>query len=203
MNSVEALGRLREHGHAFVTTRDAAAIFGEPSSTVSRTLMRLAGAGLIKHLRRGHWSLDPKPSALIYAAWVTAPLPAYVSLYTALYHRGLISQLPRVIYVASLARTQEIDTTIGVYSVHQLQPALFGGYAEESGVRMATAEKALFDAVYLARARSGRFAGLTEIELPAGFEFGKVREYAERIVDPSARRRVTKALHELRRDLRR
>lgn len=201
MNAAKALRLLRTQATPFFSTTDAAAMFAEPLSTASHTLSRLAESGLIRRLRRGHWSADPQPSALAYAAHVTAPLPSYVSLYSALYQHQLISQIPRVIYVASLARTQEITTTIGVYSVHQLQPALFGGYSDDGVVRMASAEKALFDTLYLARARSGRFAGLTELELPAGFDFARLSVYADQISDRAVRKQVGHVIRELRRDL--
>ena len=55
-------------------------------------------------------------------------IPAYVSVQSALYLHGMISQIPHVIYVASLARTQRVATTIGTYSIHQIAPEFFGGY---------------------------------------------------------------------------
>ncbi|NJD27535.1 MAG: MarR family transcriptional regulator [Chloroflexi bacterium] len=201
MNTAVALGVLRRIGQPFVTTAEAAAAFGQSPSAASRTLARLAQAGLIRRIRHGQWSLEPTPDPFAYASWLTTPLPSYVSLYSALAQHGLITQVPRVIYVASLARTQEITTSIGTFSVHQLQPALFTGFTIERGVAMATPEKAVFDSLYLARARSGRFAGLPEIELPSGFRLDLVAGFGERIEDPGARRRFLRRLRAFRGEL--
>lgn len=201
MNTSAALGVLRRLGKPFVTTRDAAAAFRESPSVASRTLSRLEAAGLVRRIRHGHWSLDPAPNPLAYASSITTPLPSYVSLYTALAGHGLITQVPHVIYVVSLARTHEVATSIGTYSIHQLQPSLFTGFTTDRGIAMATPEKALFDALYLARARGGRFAGLPELELPVGFRFDRVAAFADLIEDEGARRRVLRRLRELRNEL--
>ena len=52
---------------------------------------------------------------------------------------------------------------------------------------MATAEKAVFDTLYLARARGQRFSHLTEIELPTGFQSGVLDDWATRIGDRRVR----------------
>ena len=39
---------------------------------------------------------------------------------SALYRHAMISQLPSVIYVASLARPQRIKTTFGTFSIHRV-----------------------------------------------------------------------------------
>ncbi len=100
---------------------------------------------------------------------------------------GLITQIPRTIYVISLGRTKTVLTPVGSYSVHRLPPELFGGFEERDGERMATAEKAVFDTLYLARARGQRFSHLTEVELPAGFDSAVLDDWATRIGDQGVR----------------
>lgn len=201
MKTAEALGVLRRVGPAFLTTGEAASALGASTSAASRTLARLESAGLVRHIRHGQWSLDPRPDPLVYGSWLTSPLPSYVSLYTALARHGLITQVPHVTFVVSLARTAEIKTQIGVFSVHQVQPALFTGFTTVRGIAMATPEKALFDSLYLARARSGRFAGLPEIEVPLDFRFDLVASFAEKIESVAARRRFLRRLRELKREI--
>jgi hypothetical protein len=110
-------------------------------------------------------------------------------LLTALSLHGMISQVPRVVYVASLAPTRRIETRLGVFSVHRVGPAVFGGFATTAkGVRLATPEKALLDTLYLAPARSRLFAALPEVELPRGFSVRVARRWVARI--PSGPRRL-------------
>jgi predicted transcriptional regulator of viral defense system len=42
----------------------------------------------------------------------------------------MIEQVPRQVYVASLARTQQGPTSIGDFSIHHVAPELFGAYAQ-------------------------------------------------------------------------
>jgi len=147
----------------------------------------LQEAGSVLRVAPGRWSVAAQPSPYLVASWLTDPYPSYVSLYTALSRRGLITQIPSMIYVVSLANTKTLKTPVGTYSVHRLPPDLFGGYEERNGERLATAEKAVFDTLYLARARGRRFSHLTEIELPAGFRPEILGDWVARIKDLSVR----------------
>jgi predicted transcriptional regulator of viral defense system len=117
------LGRLNKMGKPVFTTGDAALNLGMTRSAASRALSRLAGAGLVLSIRRGLWSLETQIDPLRLPEYLTAPFPAYVSLQTALQLHGMISQVPQVIYVASLAPTRGIKTRIADYSVHRLARA--------------------------------------------------------------------------------
>ena len=89
----------------------------------------------------------------------------------------MISQIPNVISVASLAQTRKVRTSLGTFSIHRLAPGFFGGYetAKTSGVRLATPEKALLDTLYLTPARSRLFAHLPEVGLPDQFDSARIR----------------------------
>lgn len=166
-------------GKPVITTEDTALRLGQTRSAATRTLGRLAAAGLVLHIRHGLWSLDLRIDPLVVPEHLTAPFPAYVSLQTALHLHGMISQIPRVIYVASLAPTRRIRTQVGDYSIHRLAPSFFGGFETMgTGLRLATPEKALLDILYLAPARSRLFAALPEVEIPRHFK----REEADRWV---------------------
>ena len=170
VSAIEALGRLRSFGKTIVTTSDVALYLGQTGTAASWTLARLAKARLVRPLRHGLWSLDYDVDPLLLPDYLTAPLPAYVSFQSALSLHGMISQIPHVIYVASLAPTHRIQTTVGVYSIHRLAPSFFGGFeTSEKGVRPARPEKALLDTLYLGPSKSRLFARLPEIELPRSF----------------------------------
>jgi hypothetical protein len=108
----------------------------------------------------------------------------------------MISQIPQVVFVASLARTRRVATSVGTYSIHRLVPEFFGGYRTVAGhdVKMATPEKALLDVFYLAATRSRLFARLPELELPSGFNVRECRRWIARIPAEYRRNMVARRL---------
>jgi predicted transcriptional regulator of viral defense system len=190
MRPTEALAVLRSAKRPYFSTTEASLMLNVSSQSASQILKALVDYHLIGKVRRGHWALDPLPKPIAFASWVTAPEPAYVSLQTALHQHGLIQQIPSVIYVVSLAKTQKVKTAIGMYSVHQIAPALFGGFEQHGEVKLATAEKAVFDFLYLSRGKSGLFSGLPEVDLPKGFSAEEVRSWVARVPDAAVRSRV-------------
>ncbi len=199
MNAREALGRLRSLQIPAATTADAAAVLGLSTEAASHTLRRLASSGLVTSVRRGLWALSDRPDPLALAEYVTAPYPSYVSLQTALYRRGMIAQIPSMIYLVSLARGDRVETKVGTYSVHHIRPELFGGFEHDaaSGTKLALPEKALFDFLYLAPTRGRLFAALPELELPRGFRRSEARAWADRIPSRRSRTMVQRALDEV------
>src|SRR6185503_904587 len=131
-------------------------------------LRRLARAGLLTHVSRGRWLQSADVPAFALPELISAPYPAYVSLQSALFHHGLVEQVPAVIYAVTLGRPRRVRTPLGVVSFHRLPAELFSGFDVEdaSGVKIASAEKALFDLLYLAPGRSRLFANLPELEIP-------------------------------------
>lgn len=190
MTTVEAYADLRRFGRPVITTEDAALRLGATLSAATRILARLAHARLLLKLRRGLWSLDVKMDPLAISEYLTTPFPAYVSFQSALHLHGMISQIPQVIYVASLGPTRRVVTSIGTYSIHRLAPELFGGFTAppDSAVRVAMPEKALVDTLYLSCTKSRLFARLPELELPQNFHVREARRWVARI--PAAYRRT-------------
>jgi len=199
MNAREALARLRGLHVPAATTADASAVFALSTEAASHTLRRLAFSGLVTPVRRGLWALSDRPDPLALAEYVTAPYPSYVSLQTALYRRGMVAQIPSMIYLVSLARSSRIETRIGTYSVHHVRPELFGGFEHDpgSGTKLALPEKALFDFLYLSPTRGRLFAALPELELPRGFRRSAMREWVGRIRSRRSQTIVQRRLDEL------
>ena len=190
MKSIEAYRRLRESNVSALDTADAAALLGFDSSHTSRILERLAGAEQIVRLKRGVWAFADRLDPLQLPERLTAPLPSYVSIQTALFHHGMISQIPEVIYAVSPARTRRWITPLATVSIHHLDPSFFFGFESvgKRGIKMASPEKALLDCLDLSPARSRLFARLPELELPETFDAKKAYTFLERI--PSARLRT-------------
>ena len=187
MNAARALEMLRALGRPIVRTAEAAAVLGVSTSSASHLLASLEAAGSVMRVIPGRWSVVGRPKPYVVASWLTDPYPSYVSLYTALSRWGVITQVPRTIYVVSLDRTRTVTTPVATYSVHRMPPELFGGYEDHDGERMAAVEKAVFDTLYLSRARGHRFRHLTEVELPAGFRPELLRRWVTRVSDPRVR----------------
>jgi predicted transcriptional regulator of viral defense system len=181
VRTADAYGELLEMNRPLVTTREAATRLREPISGASRRLRWMEEAGLVRRLRQGLWALHADIEPFAAGPYLTAPFPAYVSLWSALSRHGMIDQIPRQISIASLARTQRIETAIGIYQIHHLAPEVFGGFegSEETGY-VAKPEKALFDTVYV-RAAAGTRAYFTELSLPATFDDAELKRWTKKI----------------------
>jgi predicted transcriptional regulator of viral defense system len=198
VSSRDAYSALRKLGATVVSTSDAAALLQQSTSAAAKTLSRLAGAGLIQPVRHGMFWMDGPVDPYRLPQYLTAPLESYVSLQSALHVHGLIDQIPSVYYVVSLARTQRITTRAGTFSVHHVDPVLFGGYVErESGVKLATPEKALFDFAYLSTTRTRLFTALPELELPKPFRRAELRRWLAKISSERLRTITQRKLTEL------
>ena len=198
MKPTDAFSGLLQLGRPFLTTREAAVRLGVSVSRASQLLRSLEESNLVRKLRHGLWALKRDVDPFSVPPYLTAPLPSYVSFWSALARHGMIEQVPRRIFVATLDRTKQVSTTVGTFSIHHLAPELFDGYAgSEKDGYLATPEKALFDSIYL-RAPRGAKIFLPELELPRGFQVDKLDEWASRIAQSRLRtivsRGVAKAL---------
>ncbi len=188
MNSNEAYAKLRGLGVPVIETAEAAALFEQSVVAASKTLFRLAATGLVTRIRAGSWWIDGPAQALRVAQYLTAPFPSYLSLHTALRLRGMIEQIPAIVYVVTLDRARRLRTSVGTFSLHHVRPELFGGFEPLEGVPVATPEKALFDLAYVSGGRSKLKAGVPELELPRRFRRRELERWISRI--PSKRGRA-------------
>jgi len=189
---VDILASLQRIEQPVLETGDVAAIVGVGKAHASKIAARLAQAGHLLALRRGVWAFPDRLDPLGLPERLTAPQPAYVSLQSALYHHGMISQIPSSIYAVSLARTRRYTTPLGVVSIHHVAPDFFFGFESvgEEAIRMARPEKALLDVFYLTPARSRLFAALPEVEKPGAFNVAEARRIISRIHFPARRAMV-------------
>lgn len=199
MTLLDALSRIESMDAMVFSTSDVAARLHVRSGHASVMLARLAASGQLVRLRRGVWTLPGRVDPLALPEYLTSPFPAYVSLQSALYLHGMISQIPAVTYAVSLARTRHFTTPLGAVSVHHVQPTFFFGFedAGRSGGRLATLEKALVDFLYLTPARSNLFRALPELEWPKRFSVRAARAIVKRIEPVRRRTLVSRALERL------
>lgn len=197
MRTTDAYADLLKLGRKVITTREAATRWRTERRATGKRLQALEGAGLVRRLRRGLWSLDPNLDPFALPPFLTAPLPAYVSFWSALAHHGMIEQIPRQIWVASPAQPRTITTSIGNYEVHRLAPELITGFtSSENRGYLAEPEKALFDAVYI-RAAAGSRAYFPELSFPPGFSRTQTKRWAKDIKSPRLRTLVSGRLGEV------
>lgn len=200
MNQIEALQRLQALGAPVVETRDVAALLQVSASNATTILRRLAGEGMIIHLSRGRWLANRSVDRLALPELISAPWPAYISLQTALFHHGLIEQIPAVMYAVTPARPRRLQTPMGLISFHRMPSLLFTGFeiSTASDAKIATPEKALFDLFYLAPARSRLFSTLPEVTIPRRFQWQRLREYTSLVRSPGRRVHIERRIHEIR-----
>jgi predicted transcriptional regulator of viral defense system len=189
MNAREAYARLRGLGVPVIRTSDAATALDLALPAAAQTLAALAKSKLVSPIRQGLFWVDGPVDPNRIPEYLTAPLPSYLSLHTALHRRGMIEQIPEVLYASTLARSQRVNTQVGSFSFHHLAPEVFGGFEElTNGVKLATPEKALFDFAYLSAGKSRLFVALPELELPRKFRRADLNRWVAKI--PSERSRT-------------
>lgn len=199
MTLMEALNALKSYNLVFLKTRDVAQILDISTDHASQILRRLADANELLKLGRGRWGFPNRLEPLAIPEYITTPLPTYISLQTALYYRGMISQIPSIIYAVSLDRTRVVETDMATISIHHIHPDLFQGYDVygEHQIKMATAEKALFDFLYFSRTKTKLFYALPELELPDNFSQQRLLSYINCIKSKSIRQTVINQLSKL------
>jgi predicted transcriptional regulator of viral defense system len=191
MTQLQMLLEISKLGLSVFSTQDIAAVFQVTSSAASQMLNRLKTEGAVMKIKDSLWALPEKIDALTAVKYLAYPEPSYVSMQSALFHHGLISQIPEIVFGATLhAKSLKFETPLGGYSLHHIHPDFFFGF-EETGRRaalIATPEKALLDFFYLSASRTGLFSQLPEIEFPRRFSFAKCRQMIKRA--PNARLRT-------------
>ncbi len=192
MKLVEVLAKLRKIGQPVLRTADVMACLDVDKAHSSKLMARLAESSHIVRVKRGLWVFPEEIDSMALAEYLTSPFPGYISLQSALYYHGLISQIPAVTYVISAARTRVYRTPLGTFSIHHVHPSFFFGFEFVGRFKLALPEKALVDVLYLGPAKSRLFAALPELELSKGFSIGRAEQMIERIDFQGRKTLVTK-----------
>lgn len=198
MVSIKRLGR------SVFTTHELTAVSGKSSSTIVQCLNRLVEQGLLIKVYRGVWA---EAGAKGVSAFEIIPClfprgRVYVSFITALNLHGIVEQIPQVVTLASSAHSKTIHTKLGVFSVHQIAPAIFKGfdwYKGEGSFLIADPEKALIDSLYLSSRKKKQFGHFPELHFPKEFSFKKALRWVEHIPEKKIRLYVLERLKRLKR----
>jgi len=200
MNQVEALARIEALGQSVFQTKDVAAAVGVTRTNANKIATRLAASGFLIRLARGRWMLSRNRNKLLVPEELTAPYPAYISLQTALYYHGIVSQIPSVTYAASLAKTRRYETPVGTFSIHHIAPDFFFGFERDrANVSIAVPEKALLDVLYLSQTKTRLFVTLPEVDLPKSFSWQKAAKFVRAIRSRARQRAVEEKIAQLKR----
>lgn len=196
MRLIDVATKINQLGLVIFTTNDIASSFQIQTSHATNLLRRLSTAGQLTRLAHGLWGLANKIEPLMLPEYLTAPMPSYISLQSALYYHGMISQIPEIIYAISIARTKVYKTPLATISIHHIQPVLFSDYiiTGKNNIKIATPEKALFDFFYLRPAKNYLFRSLPEIELPDNFDLDRLAALIKKISYSHRRAMIEKSI---------
>ena len=178
MKLIDAYAKILKLNLPVLRTDDVSRCLDITNVHSSKILRRLMDAGHILRISKGLWAIKDKATLWNIVGYLTSPFPYYISLQSALNRYGIISQVPNILYVVSLARTRLFRTPLGDVSIHHIKPSFFCGYKRyNDGFYIATQEKALIDFLYFYPARSHLFRSLPEIEIPANFKVSRAKKF--------------------------
>lgn len=198
----QILMKLKKTGQKVFRTVDLMALLGISEDYASHALARLAESEHILKLKRGLWAFADNSDPLAFSEHLVAPFPCYISLQSALYFQGMISQIPDTVYSVTPGRTSFYRTSVGNFSYHHIPDEFFTGFREMNGasIQMAVPEKALIDFLYLGPAKNHLFHSLPEIEVPKDFSFIKAKSFIATIPSENRRTMVRRRFEEFKKD---
>lgn len=153
------------------TTRDYANHQKFSMPAASNRLSRLREKKLLTHITKGVWANTGHPyfHPASCVPYLLNNEKGYVSFLTALHFHGLLSQIPKTIQVATTGHSRKLDSTVGFYEFIQIKPELMQKDLVWSETQLpyliATAEKALIDALYISTRKNRRFIRMPELTL--------------------------------------
>src|SRR3990167_7361623 len=127
MNLLSAYQQLKKLEPTF-STKDAAAILNVSNKYAAIILSRLEKQNTVVHLARGCWAYSDSVDPLILPSILAFPMKAYVSLYSALYYRGIIDQIPSTVFAITNGKTKCFHTPLSTVSLHSIHATLFSDY---------------------------------------------------------------------------
>lgn len=198
MKLVQCYGLLQQQLEGHFTTRQLAETTRSSLSSASKCANRLAALDLVVKVGRGKWVDANRVSRLALAEFL-AEAPAYITAHTALFHHGMIEQIPRAIYAGTSGRGGTFRTPYGAVNLYQIAPALFTGWRMDkacAGVKIASPEKALVDYFYLGLTGAREFGTLPELELPENFSWEKAFAFVALISNKAWRSAVRRRLEQ-------
>lgn len=144
------LEKLTSSEKVFFTSRDISVLLDIKSTrTRENIITKLLEAKILTQLEKGKYFLtSAKPNDFKISQYIYSP--SYVSLESALNVYGVLSQFPFEITAVTLKKPTSKFINGKTYTYSRLKKSLFTGYIKKDDYLMASAEKALFDYLYMA-----------------------------------------------------
>lgn len=147
--------RLLEIDKPFFSHEDVADILGIKKESAAVLCSRYVKKGLLTRLKRDLYMRTEALARLttvdLYRIANLLQVPSYVSLMSALSYYGVSSQVERsFVESVSIKRSKALDRGGASFRYFKVREALYGGFVKDQRVFIATPEKAMLDALYLA-----------------------------------------------------
>ncbi len=119
----------------------------------------------------GIWTNPSHPHFNLFAAtpYLLRKEQGYISFLSALHRRGVLSQIPSAVQIATTGHSRILESELGRFEFYHLKPDIMKEGIEfvegANPYRLATAEKALFDTLYLSTRKSKNFWSMPELNL--------------------------------------
>lgn len=162
MKTIDMIKTISRTGRRIFTVADIAKLVGSNNAnTIYKTVERLIKNGILSKLNKGLYFATATPPDLFEIA-NGLYVPSYVSLESALYRYGVVSQAPYTITSVSTNRSKKKTALNNEFEYTHLNPKYFFGYVRDRDILIASREKALLDLLYLVskNSRSFNFEGI-------------------------------------------
>jgi predicted transcriptional regulator of viral defense system len=147
--------QLLEIEKLYFSHEDVANLLGIKKGSAAVLCARYVKRGLLTRLKRDLYvrteSLPHLNTMDLYRVANLLQVPSYVSLMTALSHYGVTTQIQRgFVESVCMKRTTAFERGGIAFRYLKVSTALYGGFVKDQGAFIASPEKALLDALYLA-----------------------------------------------------
>ena len=142
-------------------------------------LARLNKKNIVKRICRGFYANPFNPPTLEEISSQIYP-PSYISLESALYSWGILSQIPQVLTCVTTQLPRTFNTSFGIIEYHQIKKDYFWGFINKQGYFIAEPEKALLDYLYLYKKMVDKSI-LSELNLN-DINRRKLKSYVEKMI---------------------
>ncbi len=148
MLTKELLQKLRTIPKTYFSIADIRKFYEGNLNSLPVILNRMVKRGVLTKIRRGYFTFDLNQVDFEEFAGVIKK-PSYISLEYALYHHGLIDQIPEKITLVTTGKPQTLINNGKILEYSHLKKELFFGYEIVKNFLIARKEKAILDELYL------------------------------------------------------